>query len=104
MGNFPTIDKFVNGVATSIKSINLAANSYQNINTLNTVVRGYVNKLASFQGATWGGWDVRGADITSRVLELAIPPGASDQQLQALEQLKTWALSKDVEISIKVIK
>lgn len=104
MGNFPTIDKFINGVATSIKSIDLMAKSYQNTNTLTNTIQGYVNTLASFQGAQWGRFNIAANEITSRVLQLAIPPGASQAQLNAIEQLKQWALTQGVEISITIIK
>lgn len=78
--------------------------SYQNIGTLTRQIQVYVNELAIFHGDIYGGFTVRANEITSRVLQLAIPPGASDAQRQALEQLKTWALSKGVEIAIEEIK
>jgi len=46
--NFPVIDKFQNGIATSIKSIDLNATAYQNVTTLNSTVNQYINSLASF--------------------------------------------------------
>jgi hypothetical protein len=49
-GNFPVIDRFVNGTATSIKSIDLSAKSYQSMTTLNRTVTGYIDKVAAFQG------------------------------------------------------
>jgi hypothetical protein len=104
MGNFPTIDKFINGVATSIKSIDLMAKSYQNENVLGYTIKGYVSKLAAFQGADWGGFSVKSQEITNRVLQLAIPSGASNEQLRVIEQLKQWALTQGVEIITEVIK
>jgi filamentous hemagglutinin len=46
--NFPVIDKFNwdTGVATSIKSIDLTAPSYQNMSTLSNTLNGYVNSVA----------------------------------------------------------
>ena len=49
------------------------AKSYQNINTLKSVIEGYVNDLAVFQGDVWGDYAVEASDIDSRVLQLAIP-------------------------------
>ncbi len=46
--NFPVIDRFVNGVATSIKTLELNAATYQNITTLTSKVQGYINTLANF--------------------------------------------------------
>jgi filamentous hemagglutinin len=48
--NFPVIDKFENGVATSIKSIDLFSKTYQNTGTLMKTVQGYVNTLNNWQG------------------------------------------------------
>ncbi|MGR3313278.1 hypothetical protein [Roseovarius indicus] len=62
-GNFPVIDKFENGLATSIKSIDLDAATYQSGATLTGTLNGYVDKVAGFQGKTWAGVRIRGQDI-----------------------------------------
>lgn len=49
---FRTIDDFRNGVATSIKSIDLDAKTYKRASALESRLKGYVNKLASFTSAT----------------------------------------------------
>ncbi|WP_289490284.1 hypothetical protein, partial [Klebsiella pneumoniae] len=55
--NFPTIDKYVsklkNGInmissATSIKSIDITASSYQKSSKLKSKLKGYVDDLAKF--------------------------------------------------------
>jgi len=101
--NFPVIDRFVNGVATSIKSIDLRAANFQNISTLTRTVQGYINTLATWQGAVWGGFEVRGADIVGRELLLAIPPGATPAQVAALQQLQQWAQTVGVTLNIVVV-
>jgi hypothetical protein len=53
--SFPTIDSFNDGMATSIKSVDLSASSYQNLNTLTSKLNGYVNQVAGFNGATFDG-------------------------------------------------
>lgn len=85
--NFPVIDRFENGVATSIKSIDLGARSYQNIGTLTSTVRGYANELAGWRGTTWAGTQIDAHQIISRELLLAIPQNATEAQLAALRQL-----------------
>ncbi|MFZ2487005.1 MAG: RHS repeat-associated core domain-containing protein [Anaerolineae bacterium] len=98
--NFPVIDRFENGVATSIKSIDLGARSYQSIGRLTSTVRGYVNELANWQGVRqWGGVSIDKGMITARELQLAIPQGATDAQLLALRQLQQWASTIGVTIS-----
>ena len=103
--NFPVIDRFVNGVATSIKTLDLNAATYQNIGALASKVQGYINALANFQGATRGPWSIGipTNPITARVLELAIPPGATPAQLAALQQLQQYAANLGVTLNIVVV-
>jgi len=104
--NFPTIDRFENGVATSIKSIDLGAKTYQNIGVLTSQVQGYVTKVGNFNGASWGGTDITANMITGRQLILAIPSNATAQQMAALQQLQVWAanLSQPVNLTLQVVK
>ncbi|KPL89280.1 hypothetical protein SE16_02050 [Ardenticatena maritima] len=54
--NFPVIDRFENGVATSIKSLDLNAATYQNPTRLASTVMRYVRTLAQWEGQAeaWG--------------------------------------------------
>lgn len=101
--NFPVIDRFQNGVVTSIKSIDLGAESYQNINTLTNTVRGYVNTLANWRGADWAHTVIRPGDIATREVLLAIPPGASQAQINVLLQLQQWAATQGVTLNVVVV-
>ena len=102
--NFPVIDRFDNGMATSIKSIDLRATSYQNIGQLTSTVKGYVSKLANWQGVyRWGSTSIAPAEITARELLLAIPQGATQTQLAALQQLQQWAATVGVTVNVTVI-
>ena len=54
--NETSIDKYVNGVATSIKSVDLGAATYSNMAKLSSKITGYIDTLARFNGnITWGG-------------------------------------------------
>jgi len=101
--NFPTIDRFQNGVATSIKSLDVTAPTYQNIGALTSKVQGYIDTLASFQGATHANTAITAPQITGRVLELAISPGASPAQMAAFQQLQQYASNVGVQLNIVVI-
>jgi len=102
--NFPVIDRFENGVATSIKSIDLGAKSYQNIGQLTSTVKGYVGELANWQGVRqWGDVSIDNNMITARELLLAIPQGATQAQLTALQQLQQWASTVGVTVNVTVI-
>lgn len=81
---FPVSDKFTNGVASGIKSIDLRLISYQNPANLERVLTGYVDKLAGFSGGKLGTTVVDGSQITSKVLQVAIPQGAGSAAQQAV--------------------
>ncbi|MFB0535688.1 MAG: hypothetical protein ACETWR_11990, partial [Anaerolineae bacterium] len=94
--NFPTIDRFVNGVATSIKTLDLSAPTYQNIAALTSKVQGYINVMASFQGAQW----LQAQMITARELVLVIPSSAgTPAQWAALQALQQYAANLGVTLT-----
>jgi hypothetical protein len=74
--NFPGIDKWLNGVATSIKSIDLRAGTYQDAARLTYQINRYVDKLVLFDGATQGIWDVESSAIRVRLLDIVVPKGS----------------------------
>lgn len=97
------IDRFENGVATSIKSIDLNAASYQNIATLNRTVTKSIDTMATYQGQSspWGGVRILPFQVTATAVDLAIPAtGASPAQLAALLQLQQYAESVGVILNI----
>lgn len=91
--NFPTLDRFdfSTGLATSIKSIDLGAKTYQSISRLTSTLTGYVNQLQNFTYANQSGIKITDGMITQRELLLAIPSNASAAQLSALDQITQWA-------------
>ena len=101
---FPTIDRFENGIATSIKSIDLGTKTYQNIGALTSRVQGYIDELAGFTGDSYGGVTIYNAMIRGRELILAIPRNASTEQMTALQQLAADAVNQGVNLVLKVIK
>ncbi len=103
--NFPTIDRFLNGIATSVKSIDLLGKSYQNTARLTSVLTGYVDKIAQFNGGAVGQTAVRGGDVSRRVLELAIQRGVgTPQQMQAIRQAIEYARKYEIELRVILIK
>ena len=94
--NFPMIDRFENGVATSVKSIDLLAKTYQSGAALLSKLTGYVDKLAGFNGGQLGRTVVEADQVTERVLEVVVPPGATAAQLEALRQAATYAQTQNV--------
>jgi hypothetical protein len=102
--NFPIIDKIPNGVATSIKSLDLRAATYQDEARLTYRLRKYVSDLSEFDGARWANDVVLPSEIRGRALSLAIPNGSmTAAQREAIEAVRAWARMKNhnpVEFSI----
>ena len=84
--SFRVIDQFDyhTGTATSIKSINLNAPTYQNASSLTSTVNGYVDSVAGFNGADFGGVRIEQSDITAKQLNLAIPVGSASPAQQSV--------------------
>jgi filamentous hemagglutinin len=98
--NFPDIDRFENGVATSIKSLNLAADTYQKIAPLSNVIKQYIDDVAQFNGAKFGGVIIRSSEIAGRALELIVPERALRWQQVILDGMVDYGKTKDVTVSI----
>jgi RHS repeat-associated protein len=103
---FPVIDKLANGVATSIKSIDLTAASYGKGNNLLNTLKGYINKLDDFSTATREGVSVtEGVNFTSKALEVGIQPGkASLSQWEQIGKAMQYAKDKGIQFNLQFVK
>jgi len=101
---FSTFDDFRNGVATSIKSIDLALPSYTKSGGILSQIKKYINSAANFESYTKSGFTLTAADITERVVQVAIRPGSAtiDQWLEISKAFK-YAKDNSVRLTIKVI-
>jgi hypothetical protein len=98
---FPTIDSWLAGVATSIKSIDLRAATYQNAARLTYRLNDYINKLVFFEGASLDVWEIDSSAIQSRVLNLVIPKGSmTAAQRTAIEAARVRARAFGVNLLI----
>jgi len=104
--NFPVIDKFNKDsrTITSIKSLDLNAKSYQSGNAVFNRVKGYIDKLAGFQRGELQEIIIESGDFDNRVLELAIPEGATSSQLEQLKKLKEYAQEQSIQLTIVLAK
>jgi hypothetical protein len=108
--NFPVIDKFTNAAnniassITSIKSMNINASTYQKAGAIYNKLMGYVGKLANFTNKSWGGTNVLTNSNTQRNLELAIPQGATPEQLKEIGKAVIDAAAKGVTITVTAIE
>ncbi|REC97235.1 hypothetical protein DEU35_2998 [Microbacterium sp. AG157] len=104
--SFPTIDRFdrLTGVATSIKSVDLGAATYQSDKALTRLLTGYIDKTAGFTGASWGGERIIARDVTERVLQVAVPRGATDAQSAVLASMAQYAEQNGVKLIVEVVR
>jgi hypothetical protein len=101
--NFPTIDNFPDGVATSFKSIDLNAATYQAASRLANRLNKYVNDVSDFDGDTYAGKTVYAEEITGRVLGLIIPKGSiTKTQRTAIDAVESRAAEMDRPVRLKI--
>jgi RHS repeat-associated protein len=98
---FPVVDRMVweEGRVISIKTLDLGARTYQNLERLQRVVQGYIQKLAEFQGDKYAGIWIRPGQINARELWLVIPE-ANEGQWRVLQALQELAAKSNVLLRI----
>jgi hypothetical protein len=98
---FKTLDNFENGAATSIKSIDLNAATYQDGARLTYRLNDYINKLANYEDHALDEITVRVQGITSRTLSMVIPRGSmTSVQRAAFDAAKSRAEKLGIKITI----
>ncbi|MFK8298993.1 hypothetical protein ACI76O_11770 [Capnocytophaga cynodegmi] len=102
--NFPVIDAFYQGVATSVKTVDLTAKSYLKGKAVFNTLKGYIDKLANFKGATWGKDIVEERFIKSKILEIGIPRGVTSEQIKQINQAIQYGKSQGIQVNIRVVK
>jgi hypothetical protein len=98
-----TIDNFSSeGVATSIKSLDLNAGTYQDFGRLTWRLNKYVDDLDKYQGTTWGGDYINNSDITARKLLIVVPRNSrgSNSARAAIEDLRARAKKLGIDLAI----
>jgi hypothetical protein len=97
----PGIDRFneESGTATSTKSLDTGAKTYQSGSKLKSTLKRYINQVADFNGsdtATQSGTRVDSSMIKNRTLELVIPErGLTGEQANAINDAANYAQSTD---------
>lgn len=102
--NYPVIDRFNwgTGEATSIKSLDLGAKSYQSPAALERTIGKYVDSVAAYKGgAPWGQTPaINPSQVTSRSLDFVVPGMGSQGQEAAIRNAVTTAAGKGVKVNI----
>ncbi|MBI4924142.1 MAG: hypothetical protein HY834_20595 [Devosia nanyangense] len=104
--NMPVIDRFENGIATSIKSIDLDGASYLAGNTLRDTLTRYIDKVAAYEGTGAKGWAsviIRDKQITARRLDLIVPHSGSAAQQQVMADMIRYGATRPNPVQVYVI-
>jgi hypothetical protein len=97
---FPVIDRFQDGVVTSIKSIDLQAPSYRKTDSILRTGKGFIDKVVEFNGGKRGNFQIEANAIKGRGLDIAVPPGATLQQQGALDVLRSYGYARGVTVQV----
>lgn len=101
--HFPTLSSFSDNTARSVKSIDLTAPSYQDLNAMENTITKYANSLEKFEGVeNWGADNITisNKDILYRKLELVIPSNTSDAHRTRLSKIADDISKKGIELII----
>lgn len=102
---FPVIDKFEDGTVTSIKSLDLGTPTrVLDPAEVLRLGREYVDLLAEFTGGQRVGVRIEATQIKTKVLEIAVPPGATSAQTGALHELVVYGASKRIRVVLIEVK
>lgn len=101
--NFPVVDKLNGRTITSIKSMDLTADTYQTGRGIyNTLVKN-IDTLEAFDEQTWRGVVIQATDYDYKQLEVAIPKVAiSKDQKDGLEEAIKYAKRRNINIKITI--
>jgi len=99
--NFPTIAKFQNGTATSIKSLNIDKLYYQNSKNLKLKLMTNINKLEEFNGGKSSSRTIDSYEIFRKELILILPETqVLPNQQQTIDECIQIARSKGIDLKI----
>ena len=100
--NFKTFDQFNGGIATSIKSVDLSAKSYQDTARLESKIRADIRAAAEFDRYQIGDTNLTSSMIQERALTVAIQPGiASAAQMDAMR--RTFDYGTEMGVTVRLV-
>jgi hypothetical protein len=106
-GNLPTgfrkIDKWTDDIVSSIKSINLNDDTYQNASALRSRIKGHINDLASFREGFKDGVLITENDYAIKEYILAVPLYSNSQQTLVLNEMAAYAQLKGIAFTLRTI-
>jgi hypothetical protein len=98
---FPTIDRWIAGQATSIKSMDLRAPTYVKPEAVLRVGSKYIDDLLNFSSTARAGLKILPGEVRSRTLRLAVPPQMTESQRAALQSVIEYGRVNGVTVEIQ---
>ncbi|MCL1622078.1 hemagglutinin repeat-containing protein [Ralstonia pseudosolanacearum CaRs-Mep] len=104
--NFSTFDHLTpDGIAVSDKTLDTMAKTYSTRPaSITNVLNGYVDDMVGFTSDGKGARVVTSEMISGKQMQLAIPYGATSEQMNAIAQSIQYAQSKGIQIVVTKIK
>ncbi|QNW95819.1 hemagglutinin repeat-containing protein [Acinetobacter seifertii] len=104
--NFKAFDHFdpATGLATSDKTLNTAAKTYQDPKKITSQINKYVDQMDNFTGDNKGRFELTSDKIKSKEMQLAIPVNTSKSQLDAIQKSIDYANTKGITIKVTKVK
>ena len=97
---FKCFDRWENGVARSIKTMDLRLKWYQDPANILKTGRGCVRKIVNFNGASMKGIKIKADQISERVLRVGVHPEFTEAQESALKSLVTYGKQQGVKVEV----
>lgn len=99
---FPVISAYENGTIKMIKSINHTTPSYSDGKMLVKTVKQMLDSLATFNGKSWGGIEIKKSDIKMKIFVLVMPENTfSKAQEIAMQEIRSFATSKGIVFDLQ---
>ncbi len=105
--NFKAFDHFdpVTGLATSDKTLNTAAKTYQDPKKISSQINKYVDQMDNFvSDGRKGKFELENKDIKSKEMQLAVPSSTTKKQMDAIQKSIEYANSKGIKIKVTKVK
>lgn len=99
--SFPTISSYSDNEIVSIKSMDTTAPYYQDGGNVKKKMRSYIKDLEEFEGAEYSGTTVTVLPDTRKTLFLVIPENGSEESLRYINEMKSYASEKGVDLKIE---
>jgi hypothetical protein len=105
LGILPVIDRFENGVVTSVKHLDLGAPPCHITANLERIITGYIDDVARYVGTSpqgWGGIIVCSNEIKGRALDLVISYAGSAVQQQVISRAVSYGDRHGVAVNVQI--